>query len=70
MYAEVFDGVAPGQAGSLCLLQRRRFYGLPRNTDTITLVKEAGRRRELCIRRRAQLKPLRFGEALPWKMLD
>ena len=72
MYAEVFDGVgALDKLEAFASFNGADFYGLPRNTDTITLVKESWTPPvSFAYGEGAQLKPLRFGEALPWKMLD
>ena len=72
MYAEVFDGVgALDKLEAFAAFNGADFYGLPRNTDTITLVKESWTPPvSFAYGEGAQLKPLRFGEALPWKMLD
>ena len=70
MYAEVFD-----QAGALNQLEAfasfngADFYGLPRNKDTITLVKESWTPPESFAFGEAALKPLRSGESLPWRMV-
>lgn len=45
------------------------FYGLPRNTDTVTLVRESWTPPEsFDFGSGARLKPLAAGEALPWRM--
>ena len=70
MYAEVFD-----TAGALDKLEAfasfngADFYGLPRNKDTITLVKESWTPPESFAFGEAELKPLRSGESLPWRMV-
>jgi dihydroorotase len=69
MYAEVFDA-----AGKLDKLEGfasffgADFYGLPRNTGTITLRREIWTPPESFAFGQAQLKPLRSGEALPWRV--
>ena len=69
MYAEAFDSV-----GKLDLLEAfasfngADFYGLPRNTGTITLKREAWTPPESFQFGEAELKPLRSGEALPWRV--
>lgn len=69
MYAEAFDSV-----GKLDLLEAfasfngADFYGLPRNTGTITLKREAWTPPESFQFGEAELKPLRSGEALPWRL--
>ena len=70
MYAEVFD-----TAGALDKLEAfasfngADFYALPRNKGTITLVKERWTPPESFAFGEAELKPLRSGEALPWRMV-
>ena len=70
MYAEVFD-----TAGALDKLEGfasffgADFYGLPRNTGTVTLKRESWTPPESFTFGQAELKPLRSGEALPWRMM-
>jgi dihydroorotase len=70
MYAEAFD-----VAGALDKLEGfasfhgADFYGLPRNTGTITLKRESWTPPESFAFGEAELKPLRSGEALPWKLV-
>ncbi len=70
MYAEAFDN-----AGALDKLEGfasffgADFYGLPRNTDTLTLRKESWTPPESFAFGEADLKPLRSGEALPWRVV-
>jgi dihydroorotase len=70
MYAEVFD-----TAGALDKLEAfasfngADFYNLPRNQDTITLKKESWTPPESFAFGEAELKPLRSGESLPWRMV-
>jgi dihydroorotase len=70
LYAEAFDA-----AGSLDKLEAfasfngPAFYGLPRNKGTITLRKESWLPPESFAFGEAQLKPLRSGESLPWRLL-
>ena len=70
MYAEVFDA-----AGALDKLEGfasffgADFYGLPRNAGTVTLKREAWTPPESFAFGEAQLKPLRSGEALPWRLV-
>ncbi len=70
MYAEAF-----GAAGALDKLEGfasffgADFYGLPRNTGTITLRKESWNPPESFAFGEAELKPLRAGEALPWRLV-
>jgi dihydroorotase len=71
MYAEAFD-----QAGALDKLEGfaswfgADFYGLPRNTDRITLRRENWTPPESYAFGEAELKPLRSGESLPWRLLS
>jgi len=70
MYAEAFD-----HAGALDKLEGfasfhgADFYGLPRNTGTITLRRESWTPPEAYPFGEAELKPLRAGEALPWRLV-
>jgi dihydroorotase len=70
MYAEAFDA-----AGALDKLEGfasffgADFYGLPRNTDMVTLKREAWTPPESFAFGEAQLKPLRSGETLPWRLM-
>jgi dihydroorotase len=71
LYAEAFEA-----AGALNKLEAfashngPAFYGLPRNTSTITLQKQNWTLPETLPFGAAQLKPLRAGETLAWKMSD
>jgi dihydroorotase len=71
MYTEAFD-----QAGALDKLEGfaslfgADFYGLPRNTDRITLRRENWTPPESYAFGEAELKPLRSGESLPWRLLS
>lgn len=70
LYAEAFDN-----AGALDKLEGFAshhgpdFYGLPRNTSKVTLLKESWTPPDSFAFGEAQLKPLRAGEALPWRLL-
>ncbi|MDP3700683.1 MAG: dihydroorotase [Hylemonella sp.] len=70
MYAEAFDA-----AGALDKLEGfasffgADFYGLPRNAGTIKLRRESWTPAESFPFGEAELKPLRSGEALPWRMV-
>jgi dihydroorotase len=70
LYAEAFDA-----AGSLDKLEAfasfngPAFYGLPRNVGHITLKKESWLPPESFAFGEAQLKPLRSGESLPWRLV-
>ncbi|MFM2262731.1 MAG: Dihydroorotase [Pseudomonadota bacterium] len=69
LYAEAFDA-----AGALDKLEGfasffgADFYGLPRNSGTITLKRESWTPPESFAFGEAELKPLRAGEALPWRL--
>jgi dihydroorotase len=70
MYAEAFDAAgALDQLEAFASFNGADFYGLPRNTGTITLKREAWTPPESFAFGEAQLKPLRSGEALPWKLI-
>lgn len=70
LYAEAFDS-----AGALHRLEGfasfhgPAFYGLPRNTGTVTLKRESWTPPESFTFGQAELKPLRAGEALPWRQV-
>ena len=70
LYAEAFDA-----AGALERLEGFAswhgpdFYGLPRNTDRITLRRESWTLPESLPFGEAQLKPLRGGETLAWRLV-
>jgi dihydroorotase len=69
LYAEAFD-----RAGALSKLEAfasfngPAFYGLPRNQGSITLKRESWTLPESYAFGDAELKPLRSGEALPWRL--
>jgi dihydroorotase len=70
MYAEAFDNAgALDKLEAFASFNGPDFYNLPRNTDTITLRRESWTPPESFAFGEAQLKPLRSGEALPWKMV-
>jgi dihydroorotase len=69
MYAEAFDSVGKlDQLEAFASFNGADFYGLPRNTGTITLNREAWTPPESFQFGEAELKPLRSGEALPWRV--
>lgn len=69
MYAEAFDSVGKlAQLEAFASFNGADFYGLPRNTGTITLKREAWTPSESFQFGEAELKPLRSGEALPWRV--
>jgi dihydroorotase len=70
MYAEAFDAAhALDRLEGFASLHGPAFYGLPRNQGTITLRREAWTPPEAYAFGDAQLKPLRSGEALPWRLV-
>ena len=69
MYAEAFDAVgALDRLEAFASFHGPDFYGLPRNKDRITLQRQAWTPPESFAFGDAELKPLRAGEALPWKL--
>ncbi|MBW0182586.1 MAG: dihydroorotase, partial [Hydrogenophaga sp.] len=69
MYAEAFDSVgALHQLEAFASFHGPAFYGLPRNSGTVTLRRESWTTPESFRFGEAELKPLRGGEALPWKL--
>jgi dihydroorotase len=69
LYAEAFDSVgAIGKLEGFASFHGADFYGLPRNTGTLTLQKEAWTLPEKVPFGEAELKPLRGGETLQWKV--
>ncbi len=70
MYAEVFDNAgALDKLEAFASFNGADFYGLPRNTATLTLRKESWTPPESFAFGEAELKPLRAGEALPWQVV-
>ena len=70
LYAEAFDSVgALDQLEAFASFNGADFYGLPRNTGTITLSRTRWTPPESYAFGEAQLKPLRSGESLPWKLV-
>lgn len=70
MYAEAFDNAgALDKLEAFASFNGPDFYQLPRNTGTITLRRESWTPPESFAFGEAQLKPLRSGEALPWKLV-
>jgi dihydroorotase len=70
MYAEAFDQVnALDKLEGFSSFYGADFYGLPRNTGTITLRRESWTPPESFAFGDAQLKPLRSGESLPWRLV-
>jgi len=69
MYAEAFEAAgALDRLEGFASFHGADFYGLPRNTGTITLRREAWTPPEAYAFGEAELKPLRAGEALPWRL--
>lgn len=70
LYAQAFDSVgALDQLEAFASFNGADFYGLPRNSGQITLQRETWTPPESFAYGEAQLKPLRSGEALPWRMV-
>jgi dihydroorotase len=70
LYAEAFDAAgALDKLEAFASFNGADFYGLPRNTGSITLKKESWRPPESFAFGDAELKPLRSGENLPWKLI-
>ncbi len=70
MYAEVFDAAgALDKLEGFASFHGADFYGLPRNSGTITLKRESWTPPESFPFGQAELKPLRSGESLPWRMV-
>ncbi len=69
MYAEAFDSVgALDKLEAFASFHGPAFYGLPRNSGSITLQRESWTTPESFRFGEADLKPLRGGEALPWRL--
>jgi dihydroorotase len=69
MYAEAFDSVNKlDQLEAFASFHGADFYGLPRNTGTLSLKRESWMPQETFSFGEAELKPLRSGEALPWRV--
>ncbi len=70
LYAEAFDSVgAIDKLEGFASFFGADFYGLPRNTGKLTLKKEAWQLPETVPFGEAELKPLRGGETLPWRVV-
>ena len=70
MYAEAFDSVgALNRLEGFASFHGPDFYGLARNTSTITLQRQDWRAPVTVPFGEAELKPLRGGEVLPWRLL-
>ena len=69
MYAEVFDAAAAlNQLEAFASFNGADFYGLPRNRGRITLHRESWQAPHSFAFGEAQLKPLRGGDTLAWKL--
>ena len=69
LYAEAFDSVgALDRLEAFASFHGPDFYGLPRNTGTVTLVREPQTLPETLPFGDSQIKPLRGGETLSWKL--
>jgi dihydroorotase len=70
LYAEAFDAAgALDRLEAFASFNGADFYDLPRNAGTVTLVKESWTPPVSFAFGEAELKPLRSGESLPWKLL-
>ena len=70
MYAEAFDNAgALDQLEAFASFNGPDFYSLPRNQGTITLERESWTPPDSFAFGDAELKPLRAGEALPWRLV-
>ncbi|MEY4979468.1 MAG: dihydroorotase, homodimeric type [Pseudomonadota bacterium] len=70
LYAEAFDSVnALDKLEAFASFNGPAFYGLPRNTGTITLQRESWTPPERFAFGEAELKPLRAGEVLAWRQV-
>jgi len=69
LYAEVFDEAdALDKLEAFASFYGADFYGLPRNTDTITLVKESWEVPKSLPLGGDELVPLRAGEPISWRL--
>ena len=70
LYAQAFDSVgALDKLEGFASFHGADFYGLPRNTGSITLRRESWTVPETFAFGEAQLKPLCGGETLPWRLV-
>ena len=70
LYAEAFEAAsALNKLETFASFNGADFYGLPRNTRTVTLRKESWTPPESFAFGEGQLKPLRSGESLNWKLV-
>jgi dihydroorotase len=71
LYAQAFDSVgALDQLEAFASFNGADFYGLPRNTGHIILKREPWVVPESFAYGQTQLKPLRSGETLPWRLIQ
>ncbi len=71
MYAEAFDNAgALDKLEAFASFHGPAFYGLPRNSGTITLRRESWTPPDSFAFGEAELKPLRAGDALPWRLVS
>jgi len=71
LYAEAFDAAnALDRFEAFASFNGPAFYGLPRNTGTVTLRKQAWTLPEAVPFGETQLKPLRGGETLAWQLVQ
>ncbi|MDD2923558.1 dihydroorotase [Rhodoferax sp.] len=69
LYAQAFDSVgALDKLEAFASFNGADFYGLPRNTSTLTLKRESWTPPERFAFGQAELKPLASGEALAWRV--
>ncbi len=69
MYAEAFESVnALDKLEAFASFNGPAFYGLPRNSGTVTLKRESWTTPESFRFGEADLKPLRGGDMLPWRL--
>ena len=70
LYAEAFDAAgALDKLEAFASFNGPAFYGLPRNSGSITLQRQSWTPPESYAFGDAELKPLRSGEALPWQLI-
>ena len=70
MYAEAFDAAgALDKLEAFASFHGPAFYGLPRNPGQVTLRRESWTPPERFAFGEGELKPLRAGEALPWRLV-
>jgi dihydroorotase len=70
LYAQAFDAIgALGKLEAFASFNGADFYGLPRNTGTLTLKRETWTVPERFAFGEAELKPLGAGESLAWRVV-